>query len=261
MAETELTDLEELRPRRTRFEWVLPLFFRPGRTLKAVTAENNGVWITPLIVLSILAIVFVLAGAPLRTQAAQVVGEPPPDFQWWTPEQQEQYFASQANRASPVAIYVFPILGALAGVWIPWFLLGSILHLALTLSGSRGTNTAALNLAGWASLPFAIRYIVRAASLLIDGKLIQSPGLSGFIGADAAGFQSFLRIALVNVDLYLIWMTVLLLVGVVPLTGLTRGKTWFAVVVSVLILLALQAVPGLIAASLGGLSVNRPFFF
>ncbi|MEN4013860.1 MAG: YIP1 family protein [Bellilinea sp.] len=265
MAEAEINstdEFEEMRPRRLRFDWLLPVFFRPGRTMKAITAQESGVWLAPLLVLSILALVLTLAGGPARTAAsqAQASGELPPDFQYWSPEQQEQYFQSQQNRSSPVVIYVLPALGALAGVWISWILLGSILHLGLTLVGSRGSNTSALNLAAWASMPLAVRFLVQTVWLLATRQVIQAPGVSGFIAADAAGFQAFLRSLLAHIDLYTLWMVVLLLVGVVPLTGLGKGKAWLAVIVSVLLLLALQSLPAFIGAQLSGLNPARMFF-
>ena len=260
MAETEINHIEAARPRKLRFDWVFPLFFKPGRTLKAVTAEDIGVWLAPLLILTLFAVLAVVVGGPIRAQQAQPTGELPPDFQYWMPEQQEQYLAGQANRASPLFIYGFPIMGALASVWIPWFLLGSILHLVLTMSGSRGTNTATLNLVGWASLPMAIRYIVQAVYILVSGQLLKAPGVSGFVSADAGGFSAFVRSLLTQVDLYWIWMVILLLAGVLPLTGLRKGKAWFAVLISVVIMLALQGLPGFVAASLSGLSTTRPFF-
>ncbi len=264
MAEAELNsteEFEEIRPRRLRFDWLLPVFFRPGRTMKAITAQESGVWLAPLIILSILALALALAGGPARAAAVQVQagGELPPDFQFWSPEQQEQYFQSQQNRTSPVVIYALPALGALAGVWVGWFLLGSILHLGLTLVGSRGSNTSALNLAAWASMPFAIRFIVQGAWLLATRQVIQAPGVSGFMAADAAGFQAFLRSLLGHIDLYTLWMVGLLMVGVVPLTGLGKGKAWLAVIVSVLLLLAVQALPAFIGAQLSGLNPTRIF--
>ncbi|GIV63017.1 MAG: hypothetical protein KatS3mg045_0356 [Bellilinea sp.] len=263
MAETELNDIEgveEPRPRRLRWDWLLPVFFRPGRTMHAVSQQEKGVWLAPLLVLSLLALIVSLAGGPARAAAAQPGGELPPDFQYWPPEQQEQYFQSQQNRASPLVIYGLPALGALAGIWVGWFLLGSILHLALTMVGSRGSNTAALNLAAWASMPFAIRFIVQAVYMLTTQQVIQAPGLSGFIAADAAGFAAFLRPLLAHVDVYTLWMIILLLIGAAPLTGLGKGKTWAAVILSVLLLLALQALPGYIASRLSGLNPTRMFF-
>lgn len=263
MAETELNDIEvveEPRPRRLRWDWLLPVFFRPGRTMHTVSQQEKGVWLAPLLVLSLLALIVSLAGGPARAAAAQPSGELPPDFQYWPPEQQEQYLQSQQNRASPMVIYGLPALGTLAGIWIGWFLLGSILHLALTMVGSRGSNTAALNLAAWASMPFAIRFIVQAVYMLTTRQVIQAPGLSGFIAAEAQGFAAFLRPLLAHVDLYTLWMIILLLIGAAPLTGLGKGKTWAAVILSVLLLLALQALPGYIAGRLSGLNPTRMFF-
>lgn len=256
MAELELEQLEAARPRKIRLDWLVPLFFRPRRTLKKVAEQDHAVWIAPILVLSILAMLVVIAGGQPRTTQAQSNVEIPQDFQYWPPEMQEEYMNNQAKKAGALYTYVFPTLGALAGVWISWFLLGSLLHLALTLSGSRGSNTSALNLVGWASLPFAIRYIVQTAVILSSKQLISSAGLSGFIAADGGGFMIFLRGVLAQIDLYLIWQVILLLVGALPLTGLTRSKAWAAVLISVVIILALKALPMLIGSQLGGLTTS-----
>jgi hypothetical protein len=148
------------------------------------------------------------------------------------------------------------------GLWVSWFLLGSILHLALTLAGSRGTNTAALNLTGWAMLPLGPRMIVQMAVVLINKQLIAGQGLSGFIASDATGFLLYLRSMLGFVDIYFLWMVALLLIGAAIISGMQRGKTWDTVQFAVLILLALQALPGFIGGQLGGLSgAGRGFFF
>lgn len=249
------------KPRRLHFEWVAPLFLRPARTLKTIVERDSPVWLTPLLILSILAIVLVLIRAPIHKAAALQGAELPQDFQYWAPQQQEQYLAAQANKANPVFIYLFPTLGALAGIWLSWFLLGSILHLSLTLSGSRGTSGQAMNLAGWASLPLGLRSLVQVVGILVNRRLVQAAGVSGFLASDATGFTAFMRILLGFVDIYLIWQVILLMVGSLPLTGLSKVKAWTAVLVAVLLLLVLQAVPGYIASLLGGLNVSRGFFF
>lgn len=259
MAEIELEQLEAARPRRMHMEWVLPLFFHPRRTLKKVGEQEHSVWIAPLLILSILAVLVILAGGQPRTIQSQSNIETPLDFQYWPPEMQQEFMDNQAAKAGPLYIYIFPALGALAGVWIPWFLLGVILHLVLTLSGSRSSNTTALNLVGWASLPFAIRFIIQAIAIMTSKQLIGSPGVSGFIAADVNGFMTFLRGVLAQVDLYLIWQILLLVVGVLPLTGLTRSKAWTAVLLSVLIVVALKALPALIGSQLSGLSTTQMF--
>ena len=50
--------------------------------------------------------------------------------------------------------------------------------------------------------------------------------------------------------------------GAAIISGMQRGKTWVTVLVAVLILLALQALPGFIGGQLGGLSgAGSGFFF
>ena len=261
-AELENLDIVEERPRRVHFEWLLPTFFRPRRTLAKIAEQNHAVWITPLLVLSLLAIVAVLAASPVRQLAAQMGSEIPPDFEWWSPEQQQQFMEAQANSSGPMFTIVFPALGAVLGLWVSWFLLGSILHLSLTLAGSRSSNTAALNLVGWASLPYALRSLVQIVGMLLSRSVINAPGLSGFAAEGAAGAAAFAGALLAFVDLYLIWQIILLLVGVVPVSRLARGKAWAAVFISLALILLISAVPALIAAQLGGLSGGGmiPFF-
>jgi hypothetical protein len=155
----------------------------------------------------------------------------------------------------------FPAIGALLGLWIGWFVLGGILHLALTLLGSRTTTVSAFNMAAWASIPFAIRMIVQIIAMLTTHKLIVSPGLSGFMAADGTGALMFARIVLSMVDLYLIWQTILLILGAVSLPGLSRRKAVTGVIGIMILMLVLSAIPGFIAAQLGGLDVTRSFFY
>jgi hypothetical protein len=268
MAEGEELDLlnnddnEEAEPvRRWRWDWILPLFFRPRKTLTAAAEQDKGVWLLPLLLISLLLIFSVVASGPARlTQLQMGSGETPPDFQYWTPEQQQQYFDSLQQAQGPVNLYVFPILGKLIGLWLVWFLTGSILHLILTLSGSRSSNTSALNVVGWASLPFGLRALLQGLAVLISKTPIQAAGLSGFVGSESAG-AAFLGPLLALVDIFLIWHFILLLVSARPLSKLPRSRAWLAVLVTLLILLALQAVPGFIGAKISGLSGSNPYFF
>jgi hypothetical protein len=249
------------RPRRLHFEWLPGLFLHPRRTLGKIAEQNHAVWLTPLLVLSVLAIIAVLAASPIRRQAAQMGSEIPQGFEYWSGEQQEQYMQAQADSAGPTFTIVFPALSALLGLWVSWFLLGSILHLSLTLTGSRSSNTAALNLVGWASLPLGLRYIVQTIFMLINKQLIAGQGLSGFISSDASGLALYLRSALGFVDLYFLWMLALLIIGAVLISGMRRSKAWLTTLIAVLILLALQALPGFIGSQLSSLSSGSGGYF
>jgi hypothetical protein len=262
MVQTEELELPMPARRSLPFTWLLAVLFRPARTMRQVAAEERSVWIIPLLLLTILTVAHVVIAGPLRQQAAlSAQGELPPNYEWMSPEQQEQYNQAQMSKANTTMTTLFPGIGALVGLWMGWFLLGGILHLSLTLVGSRSTTKTTFNLAAWASVPFAIRLIVQIVAMLTTRSLINSPGVSGFIASDAAGGLMYARIVLSLIDLYLIWQFILLVVGAASIPGLSTGKTLGGVLATLLLLLALAALPGFIASQLGGLDVNRSFIF
>ena len=92
-------------------------------------------------------------------------------------------------------------------------------------------------------------------------SLVKTPGLSGFAAAEPAGFSAFLAALLALIDIYLIWQFVLLLVGVVPVAGIARGKAWIITAIVFLLVLALRALPGFIGMQLSGLNTGGGFFY
>ena len=218
--------------------------FRPRRTLAKALEGSHGTWLAPLMVLTLLAIVLVLVAGPIKqSAAANGPQELPQDFQYWSPEQQQMYLQSSSQSQGPVFVYVFPAATALLKIWVGWFLLAAVLHLTLTLSGSRSSLTLVLNLVAWASLPIAVRFLVQIGSLLITRQPITHPGLSGFAALGGDALARYIGAILPLIDLYLVWMIGLIIAGLVPLSGMTRTKIWICVLVSLLIVLVLQGWP------------------
>lgn len=262
MVEVEELDLSAPIARKRQLSWLLNTFIRPGRAMHEIASEDRSAWFIPMLLLTLLTVAFIFVAGPLRKEAAlNAQIEPPPSFEWMTPEQQQQWMQAQQSAAEPVRTHLFPAIGSLVGLWFGWFVLGSILHLVTTMLGSRSTNTTIYNIAAWASLPFAVRLIVQIIAMLTAHQLISNPGLSGFIAEDVKGGMLFLRIMVSMVDIYLLWQIVLLWIGSASTSGLTRGKAFTGVIISVVLLLALSALPGFLMAQLSGLSVNSPFFF
>ena len=244
-----------------QFGWIIPIFLRPRKTTAEIVERDKQVWLTPLLILSVLVIIVALVSAPLRLQAIQNGTNLPVDFQYYSEEQQQQFYEAQATQTSPLFIYVFPILSGLLKVWVSWFLLSILWYLSLTLAGSRAGSTKFYNLAGWSFMPLALRYLVQIIGILVTKELITSPGLSGFISADAAGLAVYFGAFLALIDIYFIFQVVLLFIGVIPLSGLTKTKAWIATAITLVIVMLLMALPGFLSNALSGLSVTRPFFF
>jgi hypothetical protein len=232
------------------------MFLRPRREFQEMASESRATWMTPMLLLSMTAILVVVVAGYLKSRAAMMGEIPlPPDWQFWTPEMQNNYMQAQQATQGPVFNYVMPMVGSLTGLWVGWLLLAGLLHFGSTLLGGRGSMQGALNIVAWASLPFAVRNILRVIFMLATGHAIVSPGLSGFLPT-----PGFLAQLMTRLDIFLVWQVILLIIGFALTDGLPRAKAVTGVLVVVLLVLFAQAGLGSLTASFGGLAVQRPFF-
>jgi len=247
---------------RLHFDWLLGIVIRPRRTIEAVVSRSEGVWITPLLCLTLTAVLLSMALGNLRQQALSM-GEIsyPPGFEYYTPEQQAQFMQATQASSGPIFVYVIPIVGKISGVWFGWLIISSILHLLLTLLGGRGTTTATVNLVAWASIPFAVRDLIRLLYILVAKKQIVMSGLSGFISASTSQGTLYLAALLALVDIYFIWNIILLIIGVDQATKLSRRKVIAGVLITMFAFIGLQALGIFLISLLSDLTVVRPFMF
>jgi hypothetical protein len=120
MTETISVPLE--RPRRLRLDWIAPALFHPRQAFATIAAQSGGVWLTPLLLLTLTAVAAVLVAGPLKKQAAlNSPPELPPNFEYYSPEDQAQFMqALQATQSDlllrlPGPDRLRPRLGWLAG--------------------------------------------------------------------------------------------------------------------------------------------------
>jgi hypothetical protein len=227
---------------------------RPRQTFTATSSEARSTWLTPMLVLSLTALLVVLVSGYLKSRAAMMGEIPlPPDWQYWTPDMQNNYMQAQQLTQGKVFMYVIPLVSAWSGLWIGWVVLGGLLHLGSTLLGGRGSMQGALNITAWASLPFALRDFLQTIYMLSASHAITSPGLSGF------ATSSFMTQMLMRTDIFLFWNIALLIIGFSIVDGLPRGKALLGVVVVVALMLLAQAGLGTLISGLGSTAVQRPF--
>jgi hypothetical protein len=160
-----------------------------------------------------------------------------------------------------VFVFVVPAITSLLGVWIGWLILSGILHLITTLLGGRGSTAISMNIVAWGSLPFAVRAIIQILYMLISKNLISNPGLSGFSLTGDSDWILFLGQILKLIDIYLIWQILLLVLGVRLSTALPTTKSFGGVILTVAIILVIQAGLLYLGSLLGNLTITRPFFF
>jgi hypothetical protein len=258
MAELSITS----KNKRFYFYWLPDVFFRPRLAFQRIAAASTSIWVTPLLVISCLVLINTLLAGKSKSQAA-LMGEItyPPDYQYYTPEQQAQYTQAAQSTQGPVFVYVLPAIASLLGVWIGWLILGGILHLVTTLFGGRGSTAMSMNIVAWASLPLALRALIQIIYMLVTKNLISNPGLSGFSPTGDSGLLLYIGQILRLLDIYIIWQILLLILGVRTSTALSVSKSTIGVILTVCLIIALQAGLAYLGSLLGNLSITRPFFF
>lgn len=251
-----MTDTDPPTVRRSHLPHLLAVFLNPRVALAEVVSNSRATWTTPMFALSFTGLITVFVAGYLKTRAAMSGEIPlPPDWEYWMPEMQNNYMQAQQATQGPVFMYIIPLVGALTALWLGWVVFAGLLHLGSTLLGGRGTMQGALNLVAWASLPFAVRDILRGGFMLLAGHAIVSPGFSGF-----ASETMFISQLLARTDIFLIWNIVLLVSGLAIADELPKGKSLMGVMVVVLVAILVQAGIGSIGANLSGTVVQRPFF-
>ncbi len=259
MAETTSSPLTP--PRRFYFDWLAPTLLRPRAAFANINGASGDTWLTPIIILMLTGLGRVLATGWLKAQAALISGPVlPPGFENLPPDQQTQFFEAQAATSGPVFVYVFPAIMALLQVWLGWLIVTGVLHLVLTLLGGRGSTRGAMNIVAWASLPFAVRDLVRVGYMLYSQQLIGQAGLAGFAPTDGM-LGAYLAQVLAQVDLYLFWHIFLLVLGIRAGDGLATGRVTGGAVITLLLIVLLGALPGFAVAQLSSLTIIQPFFF
>jgi hypothetical protein len=247
--------------RRWRFDWVLPALFQPRRAFAQIAAAETAVWQAPIAILAVAALIRALVAGGIR-QAAAAQGQItlPPGWEFYTPEQQAQFQQAMTATSGPVFTYLLPAIMTLLGVYLAWLILGWLLHLLLTMFGGRGSSQQALNVVAWATLPFAIREVVRITAMWNSGQLLTTLGLSGFAPLGDGTMALLLLALLTVVDIYLFWQLGMLALGARLIATISRVKAWIAVLIAMFLLLALRIAPTLLAAQFSDLTVIRPFF-
>jgi hypothetical protein len=242
--------------RRFHFDWILPAFLRPRRLFTQVKESEGDSWLTPVLVLTLAELGRVVTAGWLR-QSAAASGEVslPDGFDFWTPEQQAQFFQAQQATTGPAFVYIFPAIASLLGLWITWLLIASLLHLVLTLLGGRSQTRSAINFVAWALLPLAVRSVVSLGYMLFTQKLIVGYGLAGFAPNDETMLSAFLKEVLSFVDIYLLWAVALTALGAAMIASLPTRKALGGVLMTMSIVLALHALPGFIGSQITGLQV------
>jgi hypothetical protein len=214
-------------------------------TLRAVARAPARLWLIPFLLAVILLSARVAISAPLqeerrradilalleqqRKQLPKEMQENPPD--WLKPP---------PPRAASV-IYGPPLVSGIGLLFLGFIARAGVLHLLCLALGGQNRFGQVLSVASWAAIPFAVRDGVQAAAMHLSRQLIVHQGLSGLVAG--GGLLSALA---AQVDLYLFWHLLLLILGVSAMARFGRAKALLIATGYWLLAIAVGLLPALL---------------
>jgi hypothetical protein len=233
---------------------------RPRATLTRLREQDQRSWLLMALLAMAVVVLLVWVSAPISSRAAQESVranlEGRPGAQGVTPEMQAQAARMVTN---PLFTLVLPIAGGLAGLWVSWLAWAGGLHLASTVLGGSSSFRQMFRAVVWSWLPFTVRRLLQMIYIAATQEVIANPGLSGWVKGSqpAAGSSALaaspgtgtlaLRGFLSQVDIFLVWALVLLLLAVLVTARVSTRKAAVITLVVWLLFTAVGMLPSLAA--------------
>ena len=245
------------------------MLVRPRSTLEYVGAHGRRAWWVPALLAVLLLVLPVLVAAPItaqQTREAILATQEQLGEQRGEKLSAEEQAQMTSIATSPLLTLVFPASLGIVGLVVGWLLRAGALYLAGTAVGGRSTFQPMFRVVVWTWFPYLLRGLLQTVYILVTGEIIANPGLSGFvrdnraIGELVATPPSLNQILLASflsrIDLFLAWNLLLLVIGVMVVTRLSRRK---AVLITLGVWLLLTVL-GLAPALVGGLFSQQGLF-
>jgi hypothetical protein len=236
------------------------IIVRPRAMLEYLREHGARTWWVPALLTVFLVVLPIVVAAPITAQQAReamLVTQEQLGERQGMELSAEQKAQMESMAASPLIIVVFPAILGVVGQVVGWLVWAGALYLAGIVLGGRSTFGQMFRMVAWTWLPHALRGLLQTVYILASGELIANPGLSGLVqdGRSTAevvaappSLNHMLLVAFLSkVDLFLIWNLILLLIGVLVVTRLPRGKAVLATLGVWILLTALSLVPVLIS--------------
>lgn len=168
--------------------------------------------------------------------------------------EQAQLVRERAQAFTPTQFWLSTLgIGTLL-MALGWILRGAILHFSSMALGGVSDWGPTFAVSVWSMLPFFVRDIVQAVYIGTSRQLIEHQGLAFLVtsGNWMQDSRNLVYAALANLDLFALWHIVLLGIGVMVATKVSRIKGLVLAFVVWALFLGLKLIPVAIGRALGG---------
>jgi hypothetical protein len=201
------------------------ILIQPVKTLTYLRDQSQRTWLAPVILAVLLVIAQSLVTVPVANQAA-------------TAQMEEQLAQMQIEEAAQIEGRMdrgarLPLLAGtmlvsgLIGLWMRWLFRSGAIHLFSLGLGGRNRFSQIFSMVVWTWVPLLMRSLLQTLSIAFSGTLPTHQGLAAYLAALGQPLPAGTPYALLSqtqLDLFALWNLMLLALGVLIITELSRAK-------------------------------------
>ena len=202
---------------------------QPRKTLRYVIENPSwSVRLAPVLVVLVSLIIVTVVSAPLLSEVSrqQAEGQIEAQMGSLSGEQADQVRRSLDTFTSPLFLGLTAIALGTLGLVFAWFFRGALLFFISYLFGTDNRYTQMVTVVVWTWLPFALRDVVQAVYVVVNGQLVVNRGFSFLVasGDQVQDAGNLLYGLLSQVDVFLVWHLALVAIALMVSTRSTRAK-------------------------------------
>ncbi len=202
---------------------------QPRKTLRYVIENPSwSVRLAPVLVVLVSLIIVTVVSAPLLSEVSrqQAEGQIEAQMGSLSGEQADQARRSLDTFTSPLFLGVTAIALGTLGLVFAWFFRGALLFFISYLFGTDNRYTQMVTVVVWTWLPFALRDVVQAVYVVVNGQLVVNRGFSFLVasGDQVQDAGNLMYGLLSQVDVFLVWHLALVAIALMVSTRSTRAK-------------------------------------
>ncbi len=211
---------------RALFGWI----DQPKKTLRYVMEQPRwSLWLAPALVIVVSLIIVTVVSAPAMSELTKEQAAQQMEAQMGSlsGDEGEQVQRTLETFTSPLFLAATGIVLGILGLVLTWLFRGAVLFFISYLFGTDNRYVQMVTLVLWCWLPFALRDLVQAVYVVINGQLPLNKGLSFLVASSdqAQNAGNLLYGLLSQVDPFLVWHLILVGVSLALSTRSTRLKT------------------------------------
>lgn len=219
--------------------------------LRAVARAPARLWLIPFFLAIVFLTARVVVSAPLQEERrrAEVLALLEQQLKQLPKEMQEnppEWLKPPPPRSASV-IYGPPLVSGIGLLFLGFIARAGVLHLLCLALGGQNRFGQVLSVSSWAAMPFVVRDGVQAVAMQLSRQLIVHQGLSGLV--PDGGLLAALA---AQVDVYLFWHLLLLILGVSAMARFSRAKALFIATGYWLLTIVVGLLPALLSSFFRG---------